>query len=42
MSDTSLKAGDTSAITITFSEEVTGFDALDLMVENGTSWTKHD
>ena len=30
-----LKIGDTSTVTITFSEAVTGFDNCDVMVENG-------
>ena len=36
MSDTVLKTGETSLLTITFSEVVTGFDNSDLTVENGT------
>ncbi|MFC0243784.1 T1SS-143 repeat domain-containing protein [Rhodopseudomonas telluris] len=36
MSDTALKIGDTSVVTITFSEAVTGFDNNDVTVENGT------
>ena len=35
MSDTSLQAGETSTVTITFSESVTGFTAADITVENG-------
>ena len=35
MSNTALKAGDTSQVTITFSEAVTGFDNADLSVPNG-------
>ncbi|MGV2966977.1 Ig-like domain-containing protein [Paenibacillus sp. AGC30] len=33
---TVLTAGETSLVTITFSEAVTGFDVADLLVENGT------
>ncbi|WP_326518778.1 Ig-like domain-containing protein, partial [Acinetobacter sp. CAAS 2-6] len=36
MSDTQLKSGETSIVTITFSEAVTGFDNTDVTVENGT------
>ncbi|AZC34584.1 Ig-like domain-containing protein [Pseudomonas chlororaphis] len=36
LSDSSLKAGETSVVTITFSEAVTGFDNSDLTVANGT------
>ena len=36
MSDTALKIGDTSTVTITFSEAVTGFDNSDVTVANGT------
>ncbi|MCL0239194.1 Ig-like domain-containing protein, partial [Escherichia coli] len=36
MSDTSLRPGETSLVTITFSEAVTGFDNSDLSVANGT------
>ena len=36
MSDTALKIGDTSTVTITFSEAVTGFDNTDVTVDNGT------
>ena len=39
MSDTSLKAGETSTVTITFSEAVSGFDNTDVTVENGTLGT---
>ena len=35
VSDSSLKVGQTSTVTITFSEAVTGFTAADLTVENG-------
>lgn len=35
MVDTELKSGETSSITITFSEAVSSFSASDLMVENG-------
>jgi VCBS repeat-containing protein len=35
MSDSSLTAGETSQVTITFSEKVTGFDNSDLVVPNG-------
>jgi len=34
--DTALKAGETSLVTITFSEAVTGFTSADLTVSNGT------
>ncbi len=34
--DTALKTGETSLVTITFSEAVTGFDSADLTVSNGT------
>jgi Ca2+-binding RTX toxin-like protein len=36
MSDTALVSGETSLVTITFSEAVTGFDNSDLTVPNGT------
>ena len=36
MSDSALKIGDTSLVTITFSEAVTGFSNADLTVANGT------
>ncbi|WP_315709646.1 Ig-like domain-containing protein [Brenneria uluponensis] len=36
MADTALKIGDTSLVTITFSEAVTGFTNADLTVANGT------
>jgi hypothetical protein len=36
VADTSLAAGETSAVTITFSEAVTGFTNADLTVANGT------
>jgi hypothetical protein len=36
MTDQALKFGDTSAVTITFSEKVTGLTNADLMVQNGT------
>src|SRR5471032_2122060 len=36
MSDTDLRPGETSLVTITFSEAVTGFDNSDLNVVNGT------
>jgi hypothetical protein len=36
VADTALKAGETSLITITFSEAVTSFDNADLTVQNGT------
>ncbi|HSV83645.1 MAG TPA: Ig-like domain-containing protein, partial [Ramlibacter sp.] len=36
MSDTALKIGDTSTVTIAFSEAVTGFSNADVTVENGT------
>ncbi|OHE08984.1 MAG: hypothetical protein A2513_03130 [Sulfurimonas sp. RIFOXYD12_FULL_33_39] len=36
MADTALKAGDTSLVTITFSEDVTGFSNADLTLANGT------
>ena len=36
MSDSSLTVGETSTLTITFSEAVTNFDNSDLTVENGT------
>ncbi|MEO5325358.1 Ig-like domain-containing protein [Mesorhizobium sp. CC13] len=36
MADPTLAAGDTSLLTITFSEAVTGFDNADLTVPNGT------
>ncbi|MDD1136923.1 Ig-like domain-containing protein [Pseudomonas sp. TNT2022 ID233] len=36
MNDTSLRPGETSLVTITFSEAVTGFDNSDLSVANGT------
>ena len=35
MSDSALKVGETSTLTITFSEAVTGFDNSDLTFENG-------
>ena len=35
MSDTSLQAGETSTVTITFSESVRGFTAADITTENG-------
>jgi len=36
LSDSTLKAGETAVVTITFSEAVTGFDNSDLTVANGT------
>ncbi|MFB4391375.1 MULTISPECIES: Ig-like domain-containing protein [unclassified Pseudomonas] len=36
VSDTALRAGETSLVTITFSEAVTGFNNLDLNVQGGT------
>ena len=36
MSDSALKIGDTSTVTITFREAVTGFDNSDVTVENGS------
>src|SRR5258706_15863397 len=36
MSDSALQIGDTSTVTVTFSEKVTGFDNSDVTVENGT------
>jgi len=39
MSDTALKIGDTSTVTITFSEPVSNFDNSDVTVENGTLGT---
>ncbi|AZE45889.1 Fibronectin type III domain protein [Pseudomonas chlororaphis] len=36
LSDSTLKAGETSVVTITFSEAVTGFDNSDLTIANGT------
>ena len=36
MSDSALKIGDTSIVTVTFSEAVTGFDNSDVTVEHGT------
>ncbi|SEM37912.1 protein of unknown function [Pseudomonas sp. NFIX51] len=36
LSDSTLKAGETSVVTITFSEAVSGFDNSDLTVANGT------
>ena len=36
MADTALRAGETSAVTITFSEAVTGFTNADLSIANGT------
>ena len=36
MSDTALTTGETSAVTITFSEKVTGFDNSDVTVQNGS------
>mgnify|MGYP001029934640 CR=1 FL=1 len=36
VADTTLTSGETSAVTITFSEAVTGFTAADLTVANGT------
>ena len=36
MSDSALKVGETSLVTITFSETVTNFDNSDITVENGT------
>jgi len=36
MSDNALTAGETAKVTITFSESVSNFDALDLKAENGT------
>ncbi|WP_259651486.1 Ig-like domain-containing protein, partial [Pseudomonas sp. NCCP-436] len=36
VADTSLKAGDTTAVTITFSEAVTGLDLSDFTVANGS------
>ena len=37
MDDTALKVGETSTLTITFSEAVTGFDNTDITLENGTA-----
>jgi hypothetical protein len=39
MSDTDLKVGETSTVTITFSEAVTNFDNSDITLENGTLTT---
>jgi hypothetical protein len=39
MSDAALSAGETSLVTITFSEAVTGFANADLTIENGTLGT---
>lgn len=36
LSDSALKIGDTSLVTVTFSEPVSGFDVNDLTVQNGT------
>ena len=36
MGDTALKIGDTSTVTITFSEAVAAFNNADVTVENGT------
>ena len=36
MSDSALKVGETSTLTITFSEAVTGFDNTDITLANGT------
>jgi len=36
MADTALSAGETSLVTFTFSEAVTGFDNTDITVQNGT------
>ncbi|MCF8199415.1 MAG: retention module-containing protein, partial [Sulfuritalea sp.] len=36
LSDSALKIGETSTVTVTFSEKVTGFDASDLTVANGS------
>ena len=36
VADTALKAGETSLVTITFSEAVTGFTNADLTIDNGT------
>ena len=36
VADAALTAGETSEVTITFSEAVTGFDNADLTVANGT------
>src|SRR5690606_7526718 len=36
VADTSLKAGDTTTVTITFSEAVTGLDLSDFTVANGS------
>ena len=36
VADSSLSAGETSLVTITFSEAVTGFSNADLMIANGT------
>ena len=36
MSDSNLKVGETSTLTITFSEAVTNFDNSDITLENGT------
>ena len=36
LADTALKAGETSGVTITFNEAVTGFDNTDLTLANGT------
>ena len=36
MSDSALKIGDTSTVTIAFAEAVTGFDNCDVTVENGS------
>ena len=36
VADSALKVGETSLVTITFSEAVSGFDNADLLVNNGT------
>ena len=36
VSDTALRAGETSLVTFTFSEAVNGFDNADITAENGT------
>src|SRR4029078_9480018 len=39
MSDSALKIGDTSLVTVTFSEAVSGFDNSDVLVQNGSGGT---
>ena len=41
MSDNALKVGETSTVTITFSEAVSSFDNTDISVENGTLTNGH-